>query len=204
MAFPPPLKRVIRNLARLPGLGEKSATRLALYLLHRPEEEVQELAQSLLEMRSKVRLCRRCFNFAEEDVCALCADETRDQGLLCVVEDPADLAAIEAAGVYKGLYHVLHGLLSPRDGLGPKEIRIEALLERLNQEPIREVVIALSPTVAGEATAAYIIECLKGFPVQVSRLACGVPMGMDVKYADKLTLKRALQARQPYDLLFDS
>ncbi len=204
MAFPLPLKRVIRNLARLPGLGEKSATRLALYLLQRPEEEIKELAQSLSEMHTKVRLCKRCFNFAEDELCSICADETRDQSLVCVVEDPADLAAIESAGIYQGLYHVLHGLLSPREGLGPKEIRIDALLERLQRESVQEVVLALSPTVAGEATSSYIVECLKPLSIKVSRLACGVPMGMDVKYADRLTLKRALQARQPCTLLFDS
>ena len=168
------------------------------------EEEIKELAQSLSEMHTKVRLCKRCFNFAEDELCSICADETRDQSLVCVVEDPADLAAIESAGIYQGLYHVLHGLLSPREGLGPKEIRIDALLERLQRESVQEVVLALSPTVAGEATSSYIVECLKPLSIKVSRLACGVPMGMDVKYADRLTLKRALQARQPCTLLFDS
>lgn len=196
-SFPQALRRVITNLSKLPGLGEKSATRLALYLLGRPEEEVRELALSLLEMRKKVRLCRRCFNFAEEDLCDICLDPDREKGILCIVEDPADLAALEAAGVFRGLYHVLHGLLSPRDGLGPREIRLEALRRRVAEEGIKELVIALSPTVAGEATAAYIAELFRGAPVRLSRLACGVPMGMDVKYADRLTLKRALEARQP-------
>ncbi len=198
MAFPEVLKRVIANLAALPGLGEKSATRLALYLLGRPEAEIRELAQSLMALRQKIRLCQRCFNFAEADFCALCLDPARDQEIICVVEDPADLAAIEAAGVYRGLYHVLHGLLSPRDGLGPKEIRLEALAQRVKDENIKEIVIALSPTVAGEATAAYIAQMFKKTPVKLSRLACGVPMGMDVKYADRITLKRALEARQPF------
>ncbi len=197
MSFPQALRRVIANLSKLPGLGEKSATRLALYLLGRPEEEVKELALSLLEMRKKVRLCRRCFNFAEKDFCDICLDPNREKGILCIVEDPADLAALEAAGVFRGLYHVLHGLLSPRDGLGPREIRLEALRRRVAEEGIKELVIALSPTVAGEATAAYIAELFRGTPVKLSRLACGLPMGMDVKYADRLTLKRALMARQP-------
>ncbi len=196
MAFPLPLKRVIENLSRLPGLGEKSATRLALYLLGRPEEEIRELAQSLLELKEKIRLCRHCFNFAEDDLCSICSDPDRDPGLICVVEDPADLAAIEAAGIFRGHYHVLHGLLSPREGLGPKEIRLEALLERLKKEPVREVLIALSPTVAGEATASYLVELLKDLPVQVTRLACGLALGMEVRYADRLTLKRALLARE--------
>ncbi len=195
MAFPLPIKRVIANLSRLPGLGEKSATRLALYLLNRPEE-VQELALSLLEMREKVRLCQRCFNFAEGDLCAICSDPARDPSLICVVEDPADLAAIEAAGVFKGLYHVLHGLLSPRDGLGPKEIHLEALLRRLQTEPVREVLIALSPTVAGEATASYLAELLKDWTGEVTRLACGLALGMEVRYTDRLTLKRAFLGRE--------
>ncbi len=196
MAFPAPLKRVISNLSRLPGLGEKSATRLALYLLGRPEEEVRELALSLLEMREKIRLCPRCYNFAEKDLCPICADPERDKTLICVVEDPADLAAIEATGVFKGLYHVLHGLLSPRDGLGPKEIHLEDLLTRLKHEPIKEVLIALSPTVAGEATASYLIELLKDWTGEVTRLACGLALGMEVRYADRLTLKRAFLGRE--------
>jgi len=195
-AFPLALERAIQNLSRLPGIGEKTATRLALFMLGRPKEQTRELAESLVELVEKIRLCRRCFNFAEGDLCRFCADPQRDQSLICVVEDPADLSAIEASQAFNGLYHVLHGLLSPRDGLGPKEIKIEALLERLKREPISEVLIALSPTVAGEATAAYLSECLKPYPVKVTRLACGVPMGMDIKYADQLTLKRALEARQ--------
>ncbi|WP_022852601.1 recombination mediator RecR [Thermodesulfatator atlanticus] len=198
MAFPDPLKRVIKNLAALPGLGEKSATRLALYLLSRPRDEIKELAFSLLEMSQKVRLCRRCFNFAAEDLCPICQDPERDSSILCVVEDPASLSAIEKAGVYQGLYHVLHGVLSPRDGIGPKELRLPALFSRIEQENISEILIALSPTVAGEATASYLVQALKEFPIKITRLACGVPMGMDVKYADKLTLKRALEARQPF------
>lgn len=195
-AFPLALERAIKNLSKLPGIGEKTATRLALFLLGRPRKETRELAESLIDLVEKIRLCRRCFNFAEGDLCRFCADPERDQSLVCVVEDPADLSAIEASQAFRGLYHVLHGLLSPRDGLGPKEIKIDALLERLKQEPISEVLIALSPTVAGEAPAAYLLECLRPYPVKVTRLACGVPMGMDIKYADQLTLKRALEARQ--------
>ncbi len=196
MAFPEILQRVIKNLASLPGLGEKSATRLALYLLSRPPEEITELAHSLLEMRRKLRLCKRCFNLATEDFCTICLDPERDAELICVVEDPAALSAIERAGVYKGLYHVLHGVLSPRDGLGPKELHLPELLARIQQENIKEVVLALSPTVSGEATSAYIVQYLKEIPVKITRLACGIPMGMDVRYADQMTLKRAIEARQ--------
>ncbi len=195
-AFPLALKRVIKNLSRLPGIGEKTATRLALFMLGRPKEEILELAESISELPQKIRLCKRCFNFAERQLCRFCSDLDRDQSLICVVEDPADLSAIEASKAFKGVYHVLHGLLSPRDGIGPKELRIEALIERIKQEPITEIVIALSPTVAGEATTSYLIECLKPFPIKITRLACGVPMGMDVKYADYLTLRRAIEARQ--------
>ncbi|OAG27454.1 recombination mediator RecR [Thermodesulfatator autotrophicus] len=198
MAFPEVLERVIKNLAALPGLGEKSATRLALYLLSRPSEEIKELAQSLLEMRSKLKLCKRCFNLATEEFCQLCLDPQREKDILCVVEDPAALSAIERAGAYKGLYHVLHGVLSPRDGIGPRELRLPELLTRLRQENIKEVVLALSPTVSGEATAAYIVELLKEVPIKVTRLACGLPMGMDVRYADQMTLKRAIEARQNF------
>ncbi len=197
MVFPEPLARLIRNLARLPGLGEKSATRLALYLLRRPPEEVFELAESLKEMREKVRLCEKCFNFSSGPRCDICQDPERNPRLVCVVEDPAALASVEASGVFRGLYHVLHGLLSPRDGIGPKEIRVSDLLERVRREKIEEVLLALSPTVAGEATASYIAEILKDYPVKVTRLACGVPMGMEIKYADRITMKRALEARQP-------
>ncbi len=194
--FPLPLRRVIKNLSRLPGIGEKTATRLALFMLGRPKEEILELAESIADLPQKIRLCKRCFNFAEKELCRFCSDPTRDQSIVCVVEDPADLSAIEACHAFKGIYHVLHGVLSPRDGIGPKEIKIQALIERIKQEPITEIIIALSPTVAGEATASYIIECLKPFSVKITRLACGVPMGMDVKYADQLTLRRAIEARQ--------
>ncbi|NPA49216.1 MAG: recombination protein RecR [Thermodesulfobacteria bacterium] len=197
MAFPEPLLRLIQNLARLPGLGEKSATRLALYLLRRPEEEVCELAESLREMRKRVRLCERCFNFSAERLCEICRDPERDPQIICIVEDPAALSSIETSGVFRGLYHVLHGLLSPRDGIGPRELRLHDLFERLKREDIKEVLLALSPTVAGEATASYLAEVLRDFPVRITRLACGVPMGMDIRYADKLTLKRALEGRRP-------
>ncbi len=196
MVFPEPLTRLIRNLSRLPGLGEKSATRLALYLLRRPQEEVLELAESLKEMREKVRLCQKCFNFSASPLCDICQDPQRDSRLICVVEDPAALSSIEAAGVFSGLYHVLHGVLSPRDGIGPKEIRIPDLIERIRKEAIKEVILALSPTVAGEATASYLVEILRDLSVRITRLACGIPMGMDIRYADKLTLKRALEGRQ--------
>ncbi len=192
--FPKPLKEAIQALARLPGLGEKSATRLALYLLRRPEE-AQTLAQRLAALE-EVKLCEECGNFAAGSRCALCEDPERDSSLLCVVEDPAALAAIESAGVFRGRYHVLHGVLSPRDGLGPQELRLPELLKRVRANGVQEVLLGLSPTAAGEATSAYIMELLSDFPVRVSRLACGLALGMEVRYADHLTLKRALLSRE--------
>ncbi|HFC97023.1 MAG TPA: recombination protein RecR [Thermosulfurimonas dismutans] len=192
--FPEALKRAIRALALLPGLGEKSATRLALYLVSHPER-AEELSRALGEL-PRIRLCRECGNFTEEDLCSLCQDPQRDPSVLCVVEDPAALAVIESAGVFRGRYHVLHGLLSPRDGLGPEELRLPELLSRIKQNGIREVLLGLSPTAAGEATSAYILELLKDYPVRVTRLACGLALGMEVRYADPLTLKRALTYRE--------
>ncbi|OAQ20408.1 recombination mediator RecR [Thermosulfurimonas dismutans] len=192
--FPEPLRQAIKALAFLPGLGEKSATRLALYLVRRPER-AEELAAALRAL-SRIKLCRECGNFTEAELCGLCASPDRDRSVICVVEDPAALSAIESAGVFHGRYHVLHGVLSPRDGLGPEELRIPELLERVRKDNVQEVLIGLSPTAAGEATAAYIVELLNDLPVRVTRLACGLALGMEVRYADHLTLKRALLSRE--------
>lgn len=192
--FPEPLRQAIKALAFLPGLGEKSATRLALYLVRRPER-AEELASALRAL-SRIKLCRECGNFTETELCGLCASPDRDRSVICVVEDPAALSAIESAGVFRGRYHVLHGVLSPRDGLGPEELRIPELLERVKKDNVQEVLIGLSPTAAGEATAAYIVELLNDLPVRITRLACGLALGMEVRYADHLTLKRALLSRE--------
>jgi len=192
--FPEPLREAIRALALLPGLGEKSATRLALYLVRHPEQ-AEELA-SALRLLIGLKLCRECGNFTENELCELCVNPERDPSVICVVEDPAALSAIESAGVFRGRYHVLHGVLSPRDGLGPEELRIPELLERVKRWRVQEVLIGLSPTAAGEATAAYLAEVLEDLPVRVTRLACGLALGMEVRYADHLTLKRALLSRE--------
>ncbi|QJA06393.1 recombination protein RecR [Thermosulfurimonas marina] len=192
--FPEPLRRAIRALSLLPGLGEKSATRLALYLISHPER-AGELAAALADL-PRVKLCRECGNFTEGDLCRLCQDPERDPTVICVVEDPAALSVIEGTGAFRGRYHVLHGVLSPRDGLGPSELRFPELLQRIRRNGVREVLIGLSPTAAGEATAAYLLEILREFPVKVSRLATGLALGMEVRYADPLTLKRALAARE--------
>ncbi len=193
-AFPEPLRRAIRALSLLPGLGEKSATRLALYLVSRPEK-AKELSAALAEL-PRVKLCRECGNFTEDELCGFCRHPERDPSVICVVEDPAALSVIESAGIFRGRYHVLHGLLSPRDGLGPEELRLPELLERIRRNGVREVLLGLSPTAAGEATAAYILELLRDYPVRVTRLACGLALGMEVRYADPLTLKRALLSRE--------
>jgi len=194
---PPALSRLINDLHRLPGLGKKTATRLALHVLRRPASEAQALARSLSELHRSIKVCTGCFAFAESDPCALCCDPGRDAGLVCVVEESADLMAIEKTGAFKGRYHILHGALSPMDGIGPEEIRAEALVERVLKEQVREVLLATSSTVPGEATAAYLGKRLQEeTTARVTRLACGIPMGMDIKYADELTLSRAIEARK--------
>ncbi|MCX5875966.1 MAG: recombination mediator RecR [Deltaproteobacteria bacterium] len=194
---PPALSRLITDLNRLPGIGMKTATRLALHILRRPASEAQSLARDLGELHRTIRLCGSCFAFAETDPCAICMDSNRDAGLVCVVEESADLMAIEKTGAFKGKYHILHGVLSPMDGIGPEEIKADALLERIRKQQVREVLIATSSTVPGEATAAYLIKRLQEeVAVKVTRLACGIPMGMDIKYADELTLSRAIESRK--------
>ncbi len=194
-ASPPALNRLIKNLERLPGVGEKTAARFALQILRWPQAHAQELAGSILELHDKIRLCSICFNFSEQDPCPICSDPKRDSSTVCVVEDPGDLLAIEKVGVFRGRYHVLHGVIAPMDGIGPDQLKIQKLLERIEREGIKEVILATSSTVAGEATSAYLTEVLKDSAVRITRIACGIPMGMDLKYADKMTLQRALESR---------
>jgi recombination protein RecR len=192
-----PIQRLIHRLARLPGIGEKSATRLAFHLLRAPEGHARELAQAILEVKEKIRLCSRCCNLTEDDPCALCADARRDASILCVVAQPTDLLAVERSGSYRGRYHVLHGVLSPLDGVGPDDLRIRELLERLPESSIGEVILATSPSVEGESTAMYLARLLKPLGVRVSRIAAGVPIGGELEYVDQITLGRALEARRP-------
>jgi recombination protein RecR len=194
--IPPALARLIDDLSRLPGIGNKTATRLALHILRRPASEAHELANDIANLHEAINLCSNCFAFSESDPCAICGDPGRDEKLICVVEGPADLMAIEKAASFKGQYHILHGVLSPMDGVGPAEIRIDALLTRVRRQKVAEVLIATSSTVPGEATAAYLASRLQALPVEISRLACGIPMGMDIKYADELTLARAIESRK--------
>lgn len=191
---PAALARLILDFERLPGIGKKTATRLALHMLRRPLSEAQGMASDLAELHAAIRLCETCFAFSESNPCAICSDQRRDHQVVCVVEGPGDLMAIEKTGAFHGVYHILHGVLSPMDGVGPAEIKVEALLARVKKGGIREVLLATSSTVPGEATAVYLAESLKTM-VTVSRLACGIPLGMDIKYADEHTLARSIEAR---------
>lgn len=193
--FPPALLRLVRDLERLPGVGEKSATRFALQILRWPREQARELAQAVHELHDRIRLCSRCHTFSETDPCPVCSDPARDAPILCVVEDPGDILAIEKSGAYRGRYHVLHGAISPLDGIGPSQLKIAELLERIRAGEAAEVIIATSSTASGEATAAYLSDSLARENVKVTRIACGIPMGMDIKYADQVTLRRAIAAR---------
>ena len=193
--MPPALDRLVKNLMRFPGVGEKSATRMAFQILRWPASVAKELAESISSLHGQIGLCSRCFTFSEKDPCSICSDVKRDNSIICVVEEPADVLAIEKTNTYRGIYHVLQGVLSPRDGIGPDDLKINQLLDRLRKEKIDEVVIATSSTVAGEATASYLMDILKGFNIKISRIACGIPMGTDLKYADQMTLKKALEQR---------
>lgn len=193
--IPPALERLIEDLAKLPGIGRKTATRLALNILRRPSGYARELSEALSELHDAIKLCSCCFAFSETDPCVICADPRRDAELVCVVEEPGDLMAIEKTASFKGHYHILHGVLSPIDGIGPEELKIKELVARIRSGIPKEILIATSSTVPGEATASYLIDILNNSPVSLTRLACGIPMGMDIKYADKHTLARAIESR---------
>lgn len=196
---PPALDRLIKDLSKLPGIGQKTATRLALYILRRPSSEARSLVESLALLHSSITLCSSCFAFSESDPCFICGDARRNRRLVCVVEEPGDLLSIEKTGAFRGIYHILHGVLSPMDGIGPKEIKIRELCGRIENQDVEEVLIATSSTVPGEATASFLMNLLRKYPVRITRLACGIPMGMDIKYADEHTLARAIESRQAVD-----
>lgn len=193
--YPPTLENLIRHLAKLPGIGQKSATRVALYILEHPKELAEQLSRSLLEVKEKIRFCSVCFNFTDDDPCSICGDESRANGVICIVEGPGDQLAIEESGVFKGKYHVLHGVLSPLDGVGPEDLKISELLARLEKESICEAIMAINPTTEGEATVSFLSKLLSDRGMTLSRIALGIPMGGDVKYMDAMTLRHALQSR---------
>lgn len=194
--IPPALERLITDLTKLPGIGRKTATRLALYILRRPAVEARNLAGDLATLHEAIHLCQQCHTFSETDPCIICGNPGRDPRLICVVEEPGDQIAIEKTGAFRGVYHILHGVLSPMDGISPEELKIRELLARVDTGVVDEVLIATSSTVPGEATASYLAEQLQRRLVRTSRLACGIPMGMDIKYADEHTLARAIESRQ--------
>jgi recombination protein RecR len=192
---PGPINRLIAELSRLPGIGQRSAQRLAFHLLRADDAEAFALADSIREVKEKVGLCEVCFNLAEDDRCRICTDERRDRSVICVVEEPGDVIPIERTHEYRGLYHVLGGALSPIDGIDPEDLKIEELVERTSGGEVREIVLATNPTTTGEATALHIAERLRG-EVTITRLASGLPVGADLEHADEVTLGRALSGRR--------
>ncbi len=194
-AYPAALRRVIIDIGRWPGVGEKTAARMAMHLLRAPREEVLELAQALLELKEKIQLCRQCYAFADQELCPICADPARVPGQLLVVAEPGDLLAIEKVGWYQGRYHVLGGLISPLEGVGPDDLRMRELVDRIQAEGVREVILALNPSLEGETTTSYLAMELKPLGLKVTRIAYGLPMGGEIKYADQQTLKESLSHR---------
>ena len=196
--YTPPLARLIEQLQLLPGVGPKTAQRLALHLIKRPEKEINALARALIEAKQKVGLCQKCFHLSAEPVCSICRNQNRDRVTVCVVADSRDIIALEKTREYKGLYHALGGVISPMDGIGPEQLNIEALIRRVTKENIQEVILAINPSVEGETTTLYLNGLLKPF-TKVTRIAFGLPMGGDLEYADEVTLARALEGRQELD-----
>lgn len=190
-----PIEKLIHELSKLPGIGEKTATRLAYFILKSPADYAKSFAESLIEVKEKVKLCTVCANLSDRDPCLVCKDPRRDRSTICVVEDPSDLTAIEKTGSYRGQYHVLHGVLSPLDGVGPEDLKVKELLTRLSDSDVTEVIVATNPSVEGEATALYLTKMVKPTGIKVSRIASGVPMGGDLEYTDQVTISRALEAR---------
>ncbi|HPU01593.1 MAG: recombination protein RecR [Firmicutes bacterium] len=196
MSFPEPLQKLIDEFSRFPGIGPKTAQRLSFFLLSRPREEAAALARAILEAKDKLFFCSLCGCLTEKDPCRYCSDPRRDQKLFCVVQEPRDVLRLEQTGHYHGLYHVLHGALSPLDGLGPEELRLPQLLQRLVEKEAEELIVATNPNVEGDATAAYIASLVKPLNIKVTRIAFGLPVGGDLEYADDLTLSRALEGRR--------
>jgi len=196
MTSPGPIARLVCELGKLPGVGEKTAARLAFHILRAPEADATALASAITDLRAKIRLCGLCWDFTEDDPCAICRDARRDGSLLCVVAHPQDVLAIERTGGYRGRYHVLHGVLSPLEGIGPDDLRIAELIKRCGGSEVREVIVATNPSVEGETTAIYLAKLLRPLGLRTSRIATGVPMGGELEYADRLTLARAIDGRR--------
>lgn len=195
--YPPPLEKLIEQFSRLPGIGKKSATRVALFILKSQRELAENLAKRLIQVKDNIELCSTCFNLTDKNPCSICRDQNRANGIICIVEGPGDQLAIEESGIFKGRYHVLHGVLSPLDGIGPEDLKIGELLDRLESEEIKELILATNPTTEGEATASYLAKILADKGLKLTRIALGVPMGGDLKYMDSMTLRHSLKSRNP-------
>jgi recombination protein RecR len=193
--YPPSILKLIKSLSRLPGIGEKTAERLAMHILRAPRNEAEQLSSSIIEVKNKIKLCSLCFGLSDTEICNICSDRTRTSSILCVVEQPADMVAIEKSGAFAGLYHILEGVLSPMNGIGPDNLRIKELISRIAQGEIKEIILATNTNVEGEATAAYIAELVEKYRIKVTRIASGVPIGGDLKYVDQVTLKKAMETR---------
>jgi len=194
--YAPPIRRLIQELGRFPGIGEKTAHRLANFILRSTDEDAARLAESILEVKQKIRFCPLCFNLTEIEPCEICRDPNREKDLICVVEDPDSLIAVEESGSFKGTYHVLHGTLAPLDGIGPEQLRLKELLDRIAGSGVREIIIATNPSIQGESTALLITRLLKEKEIAVTRIALGIPVGGDLKYTDKMTLAKAMEFRR--------
>ncbi|MEE9193455.1 MAG: recombination mediator RecR [Thermodesulfobacteriota bacterium] len=194
--LPKPVSRLIDELSKLPGIGEKNATRLAFHILGSKDEYTFRLAQAIVDIKKNVRACGTCFNITSENPCDICTDNSREQGLICVVEDPMDLIAVERSRVFSGLYHVLNGVIAPLEGIGPEDLTIGPLINRLKENSVKEIIIATNPSVEGEATSLYIARLVKPLGIKVSRIAHGIPMGGDLEYTDELTIGKALRDRK--------
>jgi recombination protein RecR len=197
--YPPSLTKLIEQFSRLPGIGQKSASRIALFVLKSNRDLAEGLAGSLIDVKEKIKFCSICYNLTDDDPCLICSDENRADGTICVVEGPGDQLALEESGIFRGRYHVLHGTLSPLDGVGPEDLKIGELLNRLEREGISEVILATNPTTEGETTASFLVKLLseKNGDLKITRIALGVPMGGDIKYMDRMTLEHALKSRMP-------
>ncbi len=198
MSIPPSLERLVRELARLPGIGQKTAQRLAFSILRNDASKARALAEAILQVKEKIRFCDRCFGFAEEELCTICRDPRRDERLICVVEQPSDIYVIERSAVYRGLYHVLMGVISPLDGIGPDQLKIVELAARLGNGTVEELIIATNPSIQGEATALYLSRVVGGKVASITRLAQGMPVGANLEYTDDVTLSQAFTGRQSF------
>ena len=198
--LPESIQNLIDELSKLPGVGPKTAARLAFYLLSKPDSDISNLGESILNLKKKLKLCPSCYNITEDDLCRVCADDQRNQSIIAVVEEPLDMIALEKSGGYVGIYHVLGGAISPIDGIGPEDLRITELTKRLKSNLIDEIILATNPSLEGEATAAYIKDQIEklGLKISITRIARGLPVGGDLEYADEVTLRRSLEGRRDY------